>query len=326
MIRAMPKVAANGMQLHYESQGQGEPLVLVMGVGAQLLYWPDGFCEQLAARGFEVICFDNRDVGLSEKCEGARVPPFWPMVARAALGRPIDVAYTLADMADDTAELIRALGHERAHVVGASMGGMITQTLAIRHPDRLLTMTSIMSHPGDRRFMAGKPKALRVLLGTLPRNREEAADRGEEFYRAVNGAQFPLDVDMVRERSARAFDRCFYPPGFARHTAAILASGSRRAALRHVTVPSLIIHGSDDPLILPAGGRATARAIPGARLEIIEGMGHELPEGAWTSVIDAIVHHTEAAGFRRSSGTTTNRPLKPPGDTGGGTACRPRPT
>ncbi|MBW2455434.1 MAG: alpha/beta hydrolase [Deltaproteobacteria bacterium] len=301
----MPKVAANGVHLHYESRGKGEPLVLVMGVGAQLLYWPGGFCNQLAARGFEIICFDNRDVGLSDKCQGARVPPFWSMVARAALGQPIDAPYTLADMADDTAGLIKALGHERAHVVGASMGGMIAQTLAIRHPDRLFTMTSIMSHPGDRRFMAGQPKALRVLLGKPPRNREEAADRAEEFYGAVNGEHFPLDVDMVRARSARAFDRCFYPAGFARHMAAILASGSRTAALHHVTVPSLVIHGSDDPLIRPAGGRATARAIPGARLEIIDGMGHELPEGAWTQVIDAIVGHAEAAGFRRSAGNTS---------------------
>jgi len=295
----MPRVAANGMELYYEALGQGEPLVLVMGVGAQLLYWPDGFCEQLADRGFEVVRFDNRDVGLSGKCGGAKVPPLPKMVAGALLGLPLDVPYTLADMADDTAGLVTALGHERAHVVGVSMGGMIAQTVAIRHPDRLLSLTSIMSHPGDRRFMVGQPKALRVLLGKPPRTREEAADRAEAFYRAVNGKRFPLDVDMVRTRSARAFDRCFYPPGFARHMGAILASGSRTAALRHVAVPSLVVHGSDDPLIRPAGGRATARAIPGARFELIAGMGHELPEGVWRPVIDAITAHARRASQTR---------------------------
>ncbi len=301
MLSTMPRVAANGIELHYESTGRGEPLVLVMGIGAQLIYWPDGFCEQLAARGFELIRFDNRDVGLSSKLDEARAPAFRVMVLRAALGLPVAAPYSLSDMADDTAALLDALGFERAHVVGVSMGGMIAQTMAIRHPERLYSSTSIMSHCGDRRFMASRPSALRVLLSPPPNSREEAADRAEEFYRAVGGTRFPLDVESLRDRARRSYDRCFYPAGFVRHMAAILASGSRTAALRRLVVPSLVIHGSADPLIRPAGGRATARAIPGARLEMIEGMGHDLPEGVWAPIIDAIVSHAVGASFRRSA-------------------------
>ncbi len=301
MILPMPQVSAKGIDLHYESIGRGEPMVLVMGIGAQLIYWPDGFCEALARRGFELIRFDNRDVGLSSKIHGAEVPTFGTMVLRAALGLPIAAPYTLSDMADDSAALLDALGFERAHLVGVSMGGMIAQTMAIRHPERLHSLTSIMSHTGDRRFMVSRPGALRVLLGPAPQNRDEAADRAEAFYRAVGGPRFPLDIESVRKRAARSFDRCSYPVGFLRHLAAILASGSRTAALRQLTVPALVIHGSADPLIRPGGGRATARAIPGARLEIIEGMGHDLPEGAWPLIIDAIVSHARAAGSRRSA-------------------------
>jgi pimeloyl-ACP methyl ester carboxylesterase len=291
----MPQVTANGIDLHYESMGRGEPLVLVMGIGAQLIYWPQGFCDQLAGRGFEVIRFDNRDVGLSGKLDGVAAPPFHTTAMRAALGLPIRAPYRLSDMADDTAGLLDALSFERAHVVGVSMGGMIAQTMAIRHPSRLHSLTSIMSHTGQRRFMVSSPSALRVLLRPAPNSREEAADRAEEFYRAVGGPRFPPDVESQRERARQSFDRCFYPSGFVRHMAAILASGSRKAALRHLAVPSLVIHGSADPLIRPAGGRATARAIPGARLEIIEGMGHDLPEGAWPLITAAIAAHARAA-------------------------------
>jgi len=281
-------VTSNGLELAFESIGDGDPLVLVMGIGAQLTHWRDAFCHQLAARGFRVIRFDNRDVGLSSKLGDARAPDIRKMIVGLLLGRTLQAPYTLLDMADDTAGLLDALDIDRAHIVGASMGGMIAQTMAIAHPHRVKTLTSIMSHPGCVRFMVSDPRALKVLLQRPPRTRSEAMDRAEEFYRAVGSRGFELDLSGTRERAGRAYDRCFYPRGFARQMAAILASGSRREALRYVRAPTQVIHGSVDPLIRPAGGRATARAIPKARLDIVDGMGHDLPEGAWSRIIDAI--------------------------------------
>lgn len=271
-----------------ESLRSGEPLVLIMGIGAQLIYWPDDFCAALAERGFSVIRFDNRDVGLSTKLEGRRAPPLQTMISRMAAGLPVAAPYTLLDMADDVAGLLDHLGIDRAHVVGASMGGMIAQTFAIAHPHRVRSLTSIMSHPGGRRHMLASPRAIRALLMPAPRDRDEAMARAETFYRVVGGRGFPLDIETVRERAGRAYDRCFYPAGFLRQLAAILASGSRREALAFVRVPAAVIHGADDPLILPRGGRATAEALPDARLVVVEGMGHDLPRGAWPQILDAI--------------------------------------
>jgi pimeloyl-ACP methyl ester carboxylesterase len=267
---------------------EGEPLVLVMGIGAQLIYWPDDFCAELAARGFTVVRFDNRDVGLSTKLEGRRAPPFQTMISRTVAGLPVAAPYTLLDMADDLAGLLDCLGIDRAHVVGASMGGMIAQTFAIAHPHRVRSLVSIMSHPGGRQHMLASPRALRALLMAAPRSRDEAMDRAESFYRIVGSRGFSLDVEMIRQRAGRAYDRCFYPPGFLRQMAAIVASGSRREALRYVRVPAAVIHGTDDPLILPRGGRATAEALPQAELCLIEGMGHDLPRGAWPRIIGTI--------------------------------------
>jgi pimeloyl-ACP methyl ester carboxylesterase len=293
----VPFARANGLELCYEeADGGGEPLVLVMGIGAQLVTWDDRFVEELAASRFRVIRFDNRDAGLSSKLDGMRAPPLSQMLFERVRGQAIDVPYTLADMADDIAGLLDALGIDSAHVVGASMGGMIAQTMALRHARRVRTLTSIMSHTGELRFLLGMPRAMRTLLQPSPRTRAEAIDRAEAFYRICGSTGFPLDVEGLRARAARAYDRCFCPQGFARQMAAILASGSRRSALERMRVPSLVIHGTVDPLILPSGGRATAAAIPHARLELIDGMGHDLPRGAWPRIIAAI-----AQSARRSS-------------------------
>ena len=301
MMRTMPRVCANGIELEYEEIGSGPVVLLVMGIGAQLVYWPDAFCERLAARGYRVIRFDNRDVGLSTKIHGVRVESIFRMLARHLAGLPIQAPYTLDDMADDAVGLLDALRISRAHVVGVSMGGMIAQTMAIRHPSRIMSLVSIASHTGDRRFMITGPRAAWALLSKPPKNRDEAMDRAEKFYRTVGSRGFPIDVPGLRARAARAYDRCAYPPGFARQMAAVLASGSRTKSLRKIRVPALVLHGTDDTMLRPAGGQATARAIPGARLVMVKGMGHDLPEGAWPIVIDAIHAHVR-----------DTRPSRPP--------------
>lgn len=284
----MPSATANGLELAYEVMGDGAPLLMIMGLGAQLVHWPDGLCETLADRGFRVIRFDNRDVGLSTKLESAETPDVKRMLARRLVGLSVRAPYTLIDMADDAVGLLDALGVARAHVVGMSMGGMIAQTLAIRHPERLASLTSIASHDGSRRFSLIHPKVARLMLQPPPRSRDEAMARAEAWFSVVGSKAFELDWPSIRERAARAYDRCFYPRGFARQLAAVLAGPPRGTALRFVRVPAAVIHGSVDPLISPAGGKATARAIPGTKLELVEGMGHDLPEGAWPIIVDVV--------------------------------------
>ncbi len=289
----MPLVSANGIELCYEERGTGEPLVLVHGIGAQLVYWRDELLDALAAAKFRVICFDNRDSGLSTKLDGTRAPPLADMLARRVLRVPIRAPYTLFDMADDVVALCDGLGIDRAHVLGVSMGGMIAQSVAIRHPHRMKSLVSVMSHTGDLAHLVSSPRALGVLLGKAPASRDEALTRAEEFYRTVGSTGFALDMASLRDRAARAYDRAFYPQGFARHLAAILASGSRTQALARVRVPSLVVHGTADPLVRAKGGRDTARAIPSARLLMIEGMGHDLPEGAWPTLVSAVARLAE---------------------------------
>jgi pimeloyl-ACP methyl ester carboxylesterase len=284
----MARVRANGIDLEYEVLGHGEPLVLVMGVGAQLLLWPDDFCKQLAAAGFRVIRFDNRDVGLSTSFQRHGLPRALPLLTNRLIGAPSRPPYSFSDMADDLAGLLDALGIESAHVAGVSLGGMIAQTFAIRHAARIRSLTSIMSTPGSLRHMVSHPAALRVLL--VPRASDEQAFE-EQFVRTfrVLGAGGPLDEARLRELAPRIFARGRYDQfGAQRQLAAMLASGSRRAALAHVRVPTTVLHGARDPLILPAAGRATAAAIPGARFRLIEGMGHHLPEPFWPAIIGEI--------------------------------------
>ena len=274
------------VELCYETFGEpGNPaLLLIMGLGTQMIGWHEDFCRQLAERGFFVIRYDNRDSGRSTLFD--EVPP--PKPAELALRRPKRIAYRLADMADDGVGLLDQLGIERAHVVGASMGGMIAQLLAARHPDRVLSLVSIMSSTGSR--WSGQPavRTLPFLLGKPPIGKEAYVERIEKVFALVGSPGFERDEQALREVAELSYDRGASSAGLARQMAAIIDSGSRLADLRKIKAPTLVIHGTKDRLVKPSGGKATARAIPGARLLMIEGMGHDLPRGAWPRIIDAI--------------------------------------
>lgn len=280
-----------GIEIFYEEHGEGPLLLLVMGIGAQLVYWPDGFCERLVAEGFRVVRFDNRDVGHSSKLDHLGVPPLGRTLVSALTGLGVSAPYGLEDMADDAAGLLDELGVERAHVVGASMGGMIAQTMAFTHPHRVQSLVSIMSHTGRAGVYVSEPRALRALFQKPPRNRDDAMDRAAEFFAVVGSRQNAESVEVIRERAGRAWDRGSHPRGVLRHLGAIAASGDRTARLRFVRAPTLVIHGSADPLVRPVGGRLTRDAIEGARLEIIEGMGHDLPRGHWPRLTGLISEH-----------------------------------
>ena len=286
-------VQANGIEIVYDTFGEAgaSPLLLVSGLGQQLIGWDEGFCTQIAGRGYRVIRYDNRDVGLSTRFDDAGVPNI-PALAQAAMqGQAIESPYTLRDMADDAVGLLDALEIESAHVVGASMGGMISQTMAIHHPQRVSTLTSIMSTTGDRSLPPGKPEAMAVLSTPAPTDRAAYLDHAVRTWRVFNGPGFPFDEARTRERAARAFDRGLSPDGAARQLVAVMASGSRKEALKSVAIPTLVIHGDGDTLVTVEGGIDTANSIPGAELMIVEGMGHELPPLAWPQIIDAIARH-----------------------------------
>jgi len=299
----MPRAQTNGIELEYEVIGTGEPIVLIMGIGAQMIAWHDEFRHMLADQGFQVIHFDNRDAGLSTKMDGPRLPRVNKMLAKAMLGMSVEAPYTLMDMADDVAGLLDHLNLADAHIVGASMGGMVAQTMAIVQPTRVRSLTSIMSHPGNRRSSVSKPSALKALLGKVPRTREEAIERYLVFQQVCGSKGFEIDVDYCRDLAGRGYDRSFCPSGFVRQMAAIIATGDRTKALRFVRAPTLVLHGSDDPLIRPAGGRATARAIRGAQFQMIQGMGHDMPRGAWPIISGAIANHGQSVDKRRKQAT-----------------------
>ncbi|MEV4598795.1 alpha/beta hydrolase [Amycolatopsis sp. NPDC049253] len=272
---------ANGITLCHEEFGAATapPLVLIMGLAAPMTWWDDDFCEQLAARGFRVIRFDNRDAGRSQRMSGRAD------VVRAYLLRA--APYSVADMADDTAGLLDALGIEQAHVVGASMGGMIAQTLAIRHPGRVRSLTSIMSTTGNRLIGHPSLRAAASMLAPQPRGRAEYVELLVKTFRLIGSPGYPFDENRMRERAERTFDRGVNPGGAARQLAAILSTRDRTAALRRLTLPSLVVHGARDPLVHVSGGRATARALR-ADLDVVPGMGHDLPLEIWPRVLDGI--------------------------------------
>ncbi|MGW0805701.1 alpha/beta fold hydrolase [Nonomuraea sp. NPDC002799] len=276
------RVAANGIDIAYESFGspQGRPLLLIMGLGAQLIHWDEEFCELLAEQGHHVVRFDNRDTGLSTHFHDAGVP---------AAGAPS--AYLLDDLADDAAGLMHALGWPAAHLVGASMGGMIAQTLAIRHPERVLSLTSIMSTPGPA---AAPPSAAAtaVLMARPAAGREAILAQALETWSVIGSPGYELDRDRVTRLAGLAFDRCFDPAGTARQLAAIMASGDRTELLAGVRVPTLVLHGEGDQLVPVEGGRATAAAVPGARLVTYPGMGHDLPRPLWPGIAAEITKLT----------------------------------
>jgi len=275
-MRRMPKVKSNGIELEHDDFGSASdpPLLLIMGFSAQMTAWDDAFCNQIAAEGFHVIRFDNRDVGLSS--------------------RVVEPAYTLDDMADDAAGLLDALGIDKAHIVGASMGGMIAQLFAIRHPQKTLSLCSIMSTTGNPEVGQPEPEAIAALMQPRPTTREEAIQRGEEVGRIISSKTL-FDVDKARRKAGESFDRANDPDGVLRQMQAIMAQTPREAELAKVTVPTLVIHGKGDPLVTLSGGEATAKAVPGAQLLVLDEMGHDLPEPLWPEIVGAIVKNARSA-------------------------------
>lgn len=277
------KIATTGVNIEYQRLGKADaPVVLlIMGVAAQSIHWPDGFCHALMGHGLQVIRFDNRDAGLSSHITDA--PP--PDLPAALKGDLKSVSYTLSDMAADAVGLLGALGIEKAHVVGASMGGQIAQTMAIEHPDRILSLTSMMSTTGNGAVGQPSMEALRELFAGPPAvTRDEVIQQSLRAIRAVGSPGYPSDEMEVAARAARAYDRFYDPIGSARQAIATIASGDRTELLRHLQVPTLVIHGLADRMCDVSGGRATADAIPGAELVLIEGMGHDLPRGLWSQL------------------------------------------
>jgi pimeloyl-ACP methyl ester carboxylesterase len=292
-------VSVGTVQIAYETFGdEGDrPLLLVMGLATQMLAWHEDLCRALVARGFFVVRFDNRDIGLSTHLHDA--PP--PDVMAALGGDTSSASYTLDDLADDAVGLLDGLGITRpVHVVGASMGGMVAQTLAIRHPDRVASLTSIMSTPS---LAIGPPtaEAGALLLAPPVQSREQAVERSVATYRLIGSPGYPLDEAWVRSIAGQAYDRAYDPLGGARQLLAIMASGDRTEGLRQLDVPTLVVHGEDDPLVQVAGGRATAAAVPGAELVVVPGMGHNLPRELWPQLVDAVHALSERAEQRSAA-------------------------
>ncbi|NMO17490.1 alpha/beta fold hydrolase [Pyxidicoccus fallax] len=302
----MPKVQANGIELFYDEHGDpsAPPLLLVMGLGMQLLGWDERFVRLLAGRGFRVIRFDNRDTGLSTHLDGVR-----SHLKEVMDGDPSQAPYRLSDMARDAVGLMDALGIDSAHVVGASMGGMIVQTLAIEHPRRVRSLCSIMSTTGARNVGGATREAMAILMAPPGTDRESVLARAVVTHSVIGSKAYPVGEEVVRARAAAAFDRAFYPEGFARQLAAIRAGPDRTPALRTVSVPTLVIHGEDDTLVLPSGGDATAAAVPGAMLLRLPGMAHDFPEPLWPRIVDAIAENAVGAERARAQSAGAEKKL-----------------
>ena len=295
----MPEVTANGISIHYDDHGNKSdpPMMLIMGFGAQMTLWPMELVEALTGRGFRVIRHDNRDIGLSHKFDGVKAPGLVKMTILGKLGMTPRVPYTLADMADDSAGVLDALGIDSAHIVGGSMGGMIAQHVAARHPDKTRTLTSIFSTTGNPRLPAAKKEAMRTLI-TRPKSMEEdvLVEHGIKLARAIGSPGYPSAEDRLRERTRESVRRSVYPEGPTRHLSAIVADGDRRAMLKSITAPTLVLHGEDDPLVPVEGGRDTAAHIPGAKIRTIPGWGHDLPLELVDELADEIARHAGSAG------------------------------
>jgi pimeloyl-ACP methyl ester carboxylesterase len=289
------RAALGDVEIVYETIGDpSDPaLLLVMGLGMQLIHWDRELCEGFAERGFHVIRFDNRDSGLSTKVDAPV-----PNILRAMAGFPIRAPYLLSDMADDAFGLLDQLEIERAHVAGVSMGGMIAQTMAIQRPERVLSLGSMLSTTGDRRVGTPKLRVWSVLMRRAPERRDAYIDYFVRVFRMIGSPGYPAEEGRIREQAAATYDRCHHPAGTARQLAAILASGSRTAALRRVEAPAVVIHGKNDPLVPFRAGVATARAIPGAELAAFGGMGHDLPRELWPQFTDALAKNAERAAAR----------------------------
>ena len=287
-----------GVTLCYEAFGDPDetPILLIMGLATQMIAWHEDFCTELAERGFYVVRFDNRDIGRSTHFD------FQPPTVKQMLTRRLGPEqYTLSDMAEDAAVLLRELEIAPAHVVGASMGGMIGQMLAAEHPEAVRSLTSIMSTTGSRRHGQPAFSVYRYLLRPPPRDRDGYIQRSAEIFGLVGSTGFERDEAYIRDRAARSFDRGFDVRAGGRQLGAIIASGDRTKVLESIKAPTLVIHGTVDKMVRPSGGRATAKAIPGARLMMIEGMGHDLPRGVWPQIIDGISEHARAASGQQAA-------------------------
>lgn len=282
----------NGVELCYQEMGdpEGEPLLMVMGLATQMIAWDEQLCAMLAERGHRVVRFDNRDIGRSTRIDSAGVPGKLAMLT--GRGEP---PYLLRDMAADVFGLMDHLGIGSAHLVGASMGGMIVQTAAIERPERVRSLTSIMSTTGSRRVGHPSYRTFGILIGERPREREAAIERVVKTFRVIGSPGYPFEEERVREIAGRSFDRGHSEAGIARQLHAITASGDRTPGLRQLDLPALVIHGKNDILVNPSGGRATAKAIPGARLRLIEGMGHDLPRALWPTFAEEIAANAARA-------------------------------
>ncbi|MCG6912173.1 MAG: alpha/beta fold hydrolase [Deltaproteobacteria bacterium] len=291
----MASVNANGIRIEYETFGDpsSPALLLIIGLGCQLIHWQDEFCRQIADSGYHVIRYDNRDKGLSTKIEGLTADEIMEKTLALFMGQDVPVPYTLEDMADDAVGLLDALHIEKAHICGMSMGGMIAQTVALNNPDRALSLTSIYSSPGTSDKYAPTPEMAEALMQPEPLEREANIDYMVSFFKLTYGTGLEFDEAFHRSIAARAYDRSFCPEGSGRQLLAIMTQKDREAALKELNVPALVIHGDADPLVPLEAGRATANAIPGAELMVIEGMGHSLPNlnAYWDRIADAMVRH-----------------------------------
>ena len=293
----MANVQANGIRIEYDTFGDrsGRPLLMVMGLGAQMIHWRAEFCEQLADAGHYVVRFDNRDVGLSSKFEAAGLPDMAAIMGQMAAGQPISAPYSLDDMADDAFGLLDALDIPSAHICGASMGGMIVQAMAIRAPRRVSSLTSIMSSTGNRELPPAKPEAMAALMSPAGTNRSEMLARSITVSKVIGSPGYPADSAEVETRALEAYERSFYPVGVARQMVAVASHGNRKSALQQLDIPALVIHGQADPLVPVEGGIDTHEALRGSQLMLIEGMGHDLPRQVWPRIVTGITRLTSTA-------------------------------
>ena len=294
----MPQAKANGISIEYETFGdpKADPMLLIMGLGAQMTRWPPALCEAIAAKGFHVVRFDNRDVGLTTHFNDAGVPALAEISGARARGEKPNVPYTLSDMAADAVGLLDALNIRKAHIVGASMGGMIAQLVAAEHPERTLSLTSIFSNTGNPAIQA-KPEAMAVLVNRPPHPSDEEAYLAHTVAsaRVTGSPAYPAEEALLRANALADVKRAYNPSGFSRQMAAITATGDRREKLKTITAPTIVIHGEADPLVPVEGGRDTHATIPGAEIVTFPGMGHDLPPALWDDIIAAIVSVTERA-------------------------------
>ncbi len=291
--------SVNDLELAYDDRGpkSGPAILLIMGLGTQMIAWPESFCNQLASAGFRVIRFDNRDIGLSTKLEDAPKIRLAGLLFNALLGRKVKAPYSLEDMASDAVGLLDALDIDKAHIVGASMGGMIAQIVAAQYPERTLSLTSIMSSSGDPKLPRSKPKVNAVMFGRRPKpdDREQLVRFGMKMFRTIGSPGYPTPPEVLRQKVEASIARSYYPAGTVRQFAAIIANGSRVDMLKTIKAPTLVVHGSDDPLVPVEAGIDTAAHIAGSRLELIPGMGHDFPAELTPKLAADIITHCRAA-------------------------------